>query len=291
MRQIVIISGKGGTGKTTIVASFASLASNKIIADCDVDAPNLHLVLNPEIERREEFRGSRVAVIDREKCIECGICEEKCRFDAIHGYEIDAILCEGCGVCVVSCPEEAIRMEEKVSGYAFISNTRYGEMSHAELRAGEEASGKLVTMVRKNAVDLAGESDLVLIDGSPGIGCPVISSLTGVDLAMVVTEPSQSGLHDLKRIMGVVEHFGIRTVVCINKYDINLEITEEIEKFCEEKRIEVVGKIPYDDSVTRAMVEGIPVVEFEDSNAGEEIRKMWNRITQKFDHLSNSQWD
>lgn len=287
MKQIAILSGKGGTGKTTLAASFAALASNKIIADCDVDASNLYLLLNPEIRDKKEFKGSKTAVIDKEKCTGCGICEEKCRFDAISicDCEINAILCDGCGVCVISCSEEAIRLEDRVSGYTFISDTKYGPMSHAQLNIAAEASGKLVTAVRNNGIELARESqnNLILIDGPPGIGCPVIASLSGVDMALIVTEPSQSGLHDLKRILSVVEHFGVKSVVCINRYDINEGVTEEIESFCMEKGIEIVGKIPYDESITKAMVEGVPVVEFEaepKSNAAEEIKRMWNRINQ-----------
>lgn len=287
MKQIAIISGKGGTGKTTIAASFATLSgSNKIIiADCDVDASNLYLLLNPAIKDKKEFKGSKTAVIDTEKCTKCGICEENCRFDAISDCEINLILCDGCGVCVISCPEEAVRLKDRVSGYTFISDTKYGPMSHAQLNIAAEASGKLVTVVRNRCVELTRESqnNLILIDGPPGIGCPVIASLSGVDIALIVTEPSQSGLHDLKRILGVVEHFGVKPLVCINRYDINEGVTEEIEAFCKDKGIDIVGKIPYDESITKAMVEGVPVVEFEaepKSNAAEEIKRMWNRINQ-----------
>ncbi|MBE0516307.1 MAG: ATP-binding protein [Methanophagales archaeon] len=285
MKQIAIISGKGGTGKTTIAAAFAALASNKIIADCDVDAPNLYLVLNPAIKAKKEFKGSQTAVIDEDKCTECGLCEDTCRFDAIHDYEINPILCEGCGVCGISCPEEAIRLEEGVSGYTFISDTKYGPLSHARLHTAEEASGKLVTVVRDSSIELArgSQNNLILIDGPPGIGCPVIASLSGVDIALIVTEPSQSGLHDLKRILGVVEHFSVKPLVCINKYDINEEVTGEIEALCKKKGIELVGKIRYDESITKAMVEGVPVVEFETerkSKAAEEIKGMWNRVKQ-----------
>jgi len=285
MKQLAIVSGKGGTEKTTVAASFAALALDKIIADCDVDAPNLHLVLNPAIKDKKEFKGSKTAVIDKEKCTECGICEEQCRFGAICDGEINPILCEGCGVCVISCPEEAISLKERLSGYTFISDTRYGPMSHAQLNIAEEASGKLVTVVRDSSIELArgSQNKLILIDGPPGIGCPVIASLSGVDMALILTEPSQSGLHDLKRILSVVKLFGIRAMVCINKYDINEGVTEEIEAFCKKKEIEVVGKIPYDKSITKAMVKGVPVVEFETetkSKAAEEIRRMWNQVKQ-----------
>ena len=285
MKQIALISGKGGTGKTTIAAAFAALASGKVIADCDVDAPNLYLVVNPEIREKREFKGSKTAVIAEEKCTKCGLCEERCRFDAIYDCEIDPFLCEGCGVCVISCPEDAICLEDRVSGYTYISDTNYGPMSHAQLKTAEEASGKLVTEVRRNSTELAKETqnNLILVDGPPGIGCPVIASLNGVDIALIVTEPSQSGLHDLKRILGVTEHFGVKPLVCINKHDLNREVTREIEAFCMAKSIVIVGKIPYDESITNAMVEGVPVVEFvpeKKSKAAEKITMMWHRIEQ-----------
>ena len=284
MKQITIISGKGGTGKTTLVASFAALAKNVVIADCDVDAPDLHLLLHPEIVKREDFKGSKVAAMDKTKCIECGRCEEACRFNAISdtesGYAVNPARCEGCGVCVFVCDQDAIRLKERVSGYAFISKTKYGTMAHAQLNIAEEASGKLVTVVRNNARRVAEEegSDLILIDGSPGIGCPVIASLTGVALALVVTEPTMSGLHDLARILDVTRHFGIATVVCINKYDINEENSRKITEFCQERRVAIVRNIPYDSVVTDAMVAGIPVVEFSDGAVSDAIKEIWMSI-------------
>ncbi|RZB33223.1 MAG: hypothetical protein AEth_00016 [Candidatus Argoarchaeum ethanivorans] len=284
MKQITIISGKGGTGKTTLVASFAALAKNVVIADCDVDAPDLHLLLHPEIIRKEEFRGLKVAAMDKTKCIECGNCEEACRFKAISdtesGYAVNPARCEGCGVCVFVCDQDAIQLKERVSGHAFISKTKYGTMAHAQLNIAEETSGKLVTVVRNNAQRVAEEeeSDLVLIDGSPGIGCPVIASLTGVDLALVVTEPTMSGLHDLKRIMDVTRHFGIATVVCINKCDINEENSRKITEFCKEHGVAIVRNIPYDPVVTDAMVAGMPVVEFSDCAVSDAIKEIWGGI-------------
>jgi MinD superfamily P-loop ATPase len=284
MKQITIISGKGGTGKTTRVASFAALAENIVIADCDVDAPDLHLLLHPEIVKREEFRGSKVAAMDKTKCIECGRCKEACRFNAISGtesgYAVNQARCEGCGVCVFVCEQGALRLEEHVSGHAFISKTKYGTMAHAQLNIAEEASGKLVTVVRNNAQLVAEEegSDLILIDGSPGIGCPVIASLTGVDLALVVTEPTMSGLHDLVRILDVTRHFGIASTVCINKYDINEENSRKITDFCQERRVAIVRNIPYDSVVTDAMVAGIPVVEFSDCAVSDAIKEIWASI-------------
>jgi MinD superfamily P-loop ATPase len=300
MKQITIISGKGGTGKTTLVASFAALAENTVIADCDVDAPDLHLLLHPEIVTREEFKGLNVAAIDKSKCIECGTCEEACRFKAISdnasgvdardgdfftgvtgsGYTVDQTRCEGCGVCVFVCDQDAVILTERVSGYAFISKTKYGTMAHAQLNIAEEASGKLVTVVRNNAQRVAEEegSELILIDGSPGIGCPVIASLTGVDLALVVTDPTMSGLHDLERILDVTRHFGIRSVVCINKYDINEANSRRITGFCQERGVTIVRNIPYDPVVTEAMVAAMPVVEFSDGAVSDAIKEIWASI-------------
>ncbi|RZN37896.1 MAG: (4Fe-4S)-binding protein [Methanosarcinales archaeon] len=284
MRQITIISGKGGTGKTTLVASFAALAENLVIADCDVDAPDLHLLLHPEIVKSEKFKGLNVAVIDKEKCIECGICEESCRFKAISpaksGYVVNPTRCEGCGVCVFVCDSDAARLEERVSGHAFISKTKYGMMAHAQLNIAEEASGKLVTVVRNNSQQVAEETgaDLILIDGSPGIGCPVIASLTGVDMALVITEPTMSGLHDLERILDVTRHFGVASVVCINKCDINEKNSRMIASFCRERGVTIVGNIRYDPVVTEAMVAAMPVVEFSDGVVSDAIKKIWESI-------------
>ena len=285
MKQITIISGKGGTGKTTLVGSFAALAENKVIADCDVDAPDLHLLLHPEIIKREEFKGLKVAVMDKTLCTECGTCEETCRFNAIaltedSGYAVNPARCEGCGACVFSCPQEALTLKERVSGYAFISKTNYGTMAHAQLNIAEETSGKLVTVVRNHAQQVAEKEqrELILIDGAPGIGCPVIASLTGVDLALIVTEPTMSGLHDLERILDVTSHFGIGSVVCINKYDINEENSGRITEFCRQRGIEVVGNIPYDPVVTEAMVAGKPVVEFSEGKVSEAIKEVWGSI-------------
>ena len=285
MREITIISGKGGTGKTTLVGSFAALAENKVIADCDVDAPDLHLLLHPEIIKREEFKGLKVAVMDKTLCTECGTCEETCRFNAIalteeSGYAVNPARCEGCGACVFMCPQEALTLKERVSGYSFISKTKYGTMAHAQLNIAEEASGKLVTVVRNTAQQVAEKEscELILIDGAPGIGCPVIASLAGVDLALIVTEPTMSGLHDLERILDVTRHFGIGSVVCINKYDINEENSGRITEFCRQRGVEMVGNIPYDSVVTEAMVAGMPVVEFSDGQVSEAIKEVWRGI-------------
>jgi MinD superfamily P-loop ATPase len=282
LKQITILSGKGGTGKTTITASFAVLAHDIVIADCDVDAPNLHLLLHPQIVETQEFKGSKLAVMDEEKCVECGLCRDACRFDAINNdLQVDSFLCEGCGVCVVVCPEEAISLKERISGYAFISKTKYGIMSHARLNPGEANSGKLVTLVRHNARQIAEEEnrDLILIDGPPGIGCPVIASVTGVDAGLVVTEPTMSGIHDLDRALQLLNHFNILPLVCINQCDINRENTEKLVKFCEENKVEVAGKIPFDPIATEAMVAGKTVVEHSPENIiSLEIKTTWKRL-------------
>jgi MinD superfamily P-loop ATPase len=280
VRQIAVVSGKGGTGKTTLVASLAALASgSEVIADCDVDAPDLHLVLRPIVRERREFLGMKTAEIDESRCTKCGSCGEHCRFGAVHEFWIDPALCEGCGVCRFVCPSEAVAMRDRLSGYAYISDTRFGPMVHAELFPGEEASGKLVAMVREMARDLAAsqEKELVLIDGSPGIGCPVIATLTGVDLALIVTEPTISGEHDLERVLRVTEHFGIKTDVCINKHDINPEATQRIEKLCRERDVRVAGKLPFDPTVVDAMVLGKPVVSL-GGPAAEGIEELWGDL-------------
>ena len=282
LKQITVLSGKGGTGKTTITASFAILAHGIVIADCDVDAPDLHMLLHPHTMKTQEFKGSKLAVIDRTKCTECGLCQNSCRFDAINeSLQIDPFSCEGCGVCIIVCPEEAISLQERASGYAFISKTKYGTMSHARLNPGEANSGKLVTLVRHNARQIAEEEnrDLILIDGPPGIGCPVIASVTGVDAGLIVTEPTMSGIHDLNRALQLLNHFNILPLVCINKYDINRSNTEKIVKFCEVDKLEVAGKIPFDPIVTEAMVAGKTVVEHSPENiVSREIEATWKRV-------------
>ncbi|MDH5449969.1 MAG: 4Fe-4S binding protein [Candidatus Bathyarchaeota archaeon] len=282
LKQITVLSGKGGTGKTIITASFAVLAHDVMIGDCDVDAPNLHMLLHPQIMKTQEFKGPKLAVIDRTKCTECGLCQNSCRFDAINGsLQIDPFSCEGCSVCVVVCPEEAISLQERISGYAFISKTKYGPMSHARLDPGEANSGKLVTLVRHNARQTAEEENhnLILIDGPPGISCPVIASVTGVDAGLVVTEPTLSGIHDLRRALELLNHFNVLPLVCVNKYDINRENTERIVKFCEKNKVEVAGKIPFDPIVTEAMVAGKTIVEHSPENmVSREIETTWKRV-------------
>ena len=281
MKQVTILSGKGGTGKTTITGSFAALAKKPVLADCDVDASNLHLILNPKIKETMEFKGLKLAEIDREKCTRCGLCMQLCRFKAIHDYVVDPIHCEGCKVCVVNCPTEAINFNERVCGYAYLSDTEYGPMSHARLTPGMENTGKLVTLVRQNAAKLSEDSgmDLVLVDGPPGIGCPVIASLSNVDAAVAVVEPTLSGIHDLKRALQLLEHFKIVPSVIVNKYDLNMDNTVSIRDFCEEQGITVLGMIPFDENVTKAMVQAKPVVVFSpESPASLAIQKAWDQF-------------
>jgi MinD superfamily P-loop ATPase len=286
MKQLVVISGKGGTGKTILTASFAALAQNKVMVDSDVDAANLYLLLHPEIEETTSFSGGKKAHLISEKCTVCANCIEACRFDAISETEegkilIDPISCEGCGVCSFVCPEEAIEMQNSISGEWFVSKTKYGPFVHAKLGIGEENSGKLVTAVRKKATEIAKEKNLdyIIIDGSPGIGCPVIASLTGTDMAIVITEPSLSGIHDMERVIQMADHFKIKTACCINKYDLNKKNSNHIEKWCQKKSIPLLGKISYDEEVTNSMLHGIPLVEYTDFSVSGEIKHIWKKLT------------
>ncbi len=269
--EIVVISGKGGTGKTVLTASLAFLAENKITADCDVDAPDMHLLLQPEIVREEIFSGMKVAQIDPEKCTGCGKCAEVCRFGAVkvvesdHGtdYSIDPLGCEGCGVCVWMCPAEAITSQGSTGGKWFVSDTRFGKFVHAQLEPAQENSGKLVSLVRSEARKLAQKEgvETVIIDGPPGIGCPVIASIAGVDLAVVVTEPTVSGIHDLDRVLGLADHFDLKAGVVVNKYDLNEEIATEIEQHLPGRGVMFLGKIPFGAEVKEAITAGKAILE------------------------------
>ncbi|MGP8328877.1 MAG: ATP-binding protein [Methanosarcinaceae archaeon] len=281
MKQLTIISGKGGTGKTTIAAAFVSLAKNAVIADCDVDAADMHLILKPQIQETIDFTGLDVASIDESLCTQCGKCKDKCRFDAIsNNITINIYECEGCGVCEYICPEGAISMICRKAGDAYISKTRFGPMAHARLGIGEEASGKLVSFVRNNAKKLAEkyEKDIIIIDGPPGTGCSVIASITGVDILVVVTEPSVSGIHDLERVLGVADHFNIPAVVCVNKYDINKENTQLIEKYCSENGVGVVGILPYDETPTKAMLQEMTVIEYSNNDFSAKVKDLWENV-------------
>jgi len=283
MKQITVLSGKGGTGKTTLTAAFAVLAKKAVVADCDVDAPDLHMLLHPEIIQTQEFKGSKLAFIDEAKCVKCGLCREKCRFSAItEDLKVDPFSCEGCGVCTVICPANAITLTERISGHAYISKTRFGFMAHAMLTPSEANSGKLVTLVRQNSKILAEKErvDLIIIDGPPGIGCPVMASVTGVDAGLVVAEPTMSGIHDLKRALQLLAHFDVLPFVCVNMYDINKDNTEKIESFCKESSVEVVGKIPFSPKVTEAMVNGKTIIEYSPRSAvAKEIEDVWEKIS------------
>jgi MinD superfamily P-loop ATPase len=284
VKEITVLSGKGGTGKTSVTASLAVLTKNAVLTDCDVDAPDLHLLLKPEVLEKQEFKASRVAVIDTETCVQCEKCKGHCRFGAIEKFVVDPVLCEGCGVCVYVCPVAAVELEKRVSGYAFISKTEYGPMSHALLNPGEENSGKLVSLVRKNAKQVAEKEncELIINDGPPGIGCPVIASVGGVDVGLIVVEPTLSGIHDMERALGLLSHFKIRALVCVNKYDLNEENTFKIVEFCGSSGVEVVGKIPFDPVVTEAMVAGKPVVEFApESRVSKAIVELWKQTLKR----------
>jgi len=281
MKEIVVISGKGGTGKTTIVASLAALAKSKVMVDCDVDAADLDLLLHPITKEKQEFWSGQKAIIDQEKCTRCGLCEDICRFNAIKEFQVNPISCEGCGFCYHICPDEAIIMEENLAGSWFVSETRYGPLVHARLGVAQENSGKLVATVRKQANNIAEEQrlDLILSDGPPGIGCPVISSIAGVNLAVVVTEPTLSGIYDLKRVIGVCRHFSVPTIVCINKYDLNEDNTRQIKDYCNDEFIDIAVEIPYDNVVTEALVRGLPVVEYADNGISHQIKLLWEAIS------------
>jgi len=284
MKEIVIISGKGGTGKTVITASIAALARNKVMGDCDVDASNLYLLLHPEIKEKHDFYAGLIPSIDLEKCTNCGRCQEVCRFDAIKTIKgqtvIDLVSCEGCGLCALVCPVKAIQMKENLCGEWYISKTKYGPLVHARLGIAEENSGKLVTLVRQNAQAIAEKNDLklIIVDGPPGIGCPLIATLSGANLAVAVTEPTLSGLHDLERVVKVTKHFGVKVVVIINKYDINLKNSIKIEKWCQKANVEMIGKIHFDNVITEALVKGLPVVEYSANTATKEIKDIWQGL-------------
>ncbi len=287
VKEIVVISGKGGTGKTSIVASFAALADRKILADCDVDAADLHLVLNPTIEHRQDFSGGKKATIRADECIACDRCIEECRFDAI-GYpesgsdtpRVNHISCEGCGVCVRVCPVEAISFEPVVNGEWYVSSTNHGPMVHARLGIAEGNSGKLVTQIRQEARNIAEKDGLnyIIVDGSPGIGCPVIASITGADLVLVVTEPTLSGRHDLLRVADLASFFRIPTLVCVNKWDLNPEIAEQIEEEAEKHGVRAAGRIRYDRAITEAQIMKTSVVEYTGGAVSGDIKTVWQNV-------------
>jgi MinD superfamily P-loop ATPase len=291
MKELVVISGKGGTGKTSIVASFAGLAKNAVFADCDVDAADLHLVLEPKIKQKSNFSGGKLAAIIAEKCSSCGKCQELCRFNAIHlngegndvvdkTFTVDPIACEGCKVCVEFCPVNAIEFIDSINGQWFKSDTRFGPMVHAKLGIAEENSGKLVTLIRKEARRIATEEEksLIIVDGSPGIGCPVIASITGADLVLIITEPTLSGKHDLDRVADLTASFGIPMLLCINKSDLNREIAVQIAEEAQNRGIKLAGKIRYDKAFTMAQILKATVIEYTGGCVSEEIKALWRNV-------------
>jgi MinD superfamily P-loop ATPase len=289
VRRIVILSGKGGTGKTSVAAALIHLGAQEasiVLADADVDAANLELVMSPELEDEGTFTGGGVAVIATELCVACGRCHDVCRFEAVSevngAYAVNEISCEGCGACIHVCPTEAIQLEERLDGKWFQSGTQYGPLFHAHLLAGRENSGKLVTLVKTKAYDLAlrSEADYLIVDGPPGTGCPVIAAISGMDLALLVTEPTVSGAHDLERIVGVAQHFGVPALACVNKWDLNQTRTEKVAAWCMEQQVPVIGRIPFDQVVTEAMVQGQPVTAYSNGTVSDAMRALWTELKQ-----------
>jgi MinD superfamily P-loop ATPase len=289
MKQLVVISGKGGTGKTSLVASFAALANRVVLADCDVDAADLHLVVQSSLVSRNDFWGGKRALIDSDRCTDCGTCKDLCRFDAISSnsssFSVDPIACEGCGVCVWFCAEDAVDLVDTIDGEWYLSETRLGPMVHARLKAAGENSGKLVSLLRNEARKAAKtrDIDLVIIDGAPGIGCPVIASITGADLVLVVTEPTLSGLHDLERVIRLTNHFKIPAVIAVNRYDLNKEIAQRAEQHAQKLGAGLLGRVRFDPAVTQAQIQGLSVVEHSRNGAAADITEVWEKLQRAFD--------
>jgi len=301
MKEVVVTSGKGGTGKTSVVASLASLAEKCVLVDCDVDAADLHLIFEPRIVRRESFTGGGKARIKPGHCTACGKCEELCRFDAIYfdgpgngrvakTFRVETTSCEGCGVCADYCAQRAIEFAPAVCGQWFVSEARCGPMVHAKLGIAADNSGKLVTQVRRTAQEVAHRQgiDLILCDGSPGIGCPVIASLTGASLVLFVVEPTVSGVHDFHRIAQLTMRLGVPGLLAVNKADLNQQTTEEIEAAATKYGIVAVGRIPYDRDVTHAQVARRTVVEFSDGPAAQAIRAVWGEAKNRLESVADS---
>ena len=287
MKELVVISGKGGTGKTSVLAAFASMAKNKVLCDADVDAADLHLIMDPQIKERHNFESGHTAVINQDKCTRCGLCRDLCRWDAIsEDFVIDPIQCEVCGVCYYFCPEKAIDFSLNTCGEWFISDTRFGPMAHASLGIAEKNSGKLVTLIRQEGKKLAEKRDLDLLitDGPPGIGCPVIASLGGATAVLIVSEPTVSGRHDMERVADLAAFFNIPAMVCINKFSLNPDEGRAIENFARQKGIKVMDRIPFDPIFTKSMVQGKNIFEYDgNSEAAEAVKKLWNGVIQELE--------
>ncbi|MEW6534400.1 MAG: ATP-binding protein [Candidatus Auribacterota bacterium] len=279
MKQIAVLSGKGGTGKTILTGSFAVLARNKVMVDCDVDAADLHILLKPSVRERYDFQAGKLASIDMDACLQCKICINLCRFKAIdNAFKVKRIDCEGCGFCYHACPVGAVRMDDKIAGEWFVSDTKYGTFVHAKLGIAEDNSGKLAAKIRGAAKDIAERENLeyVIIDGPPGVGCPVMATLAGIDLAVLVTEPTLSGLHDMSRVCELTAHFKIPTAVVVNKYDLNTANTDMIQKSCAERGIKVIGKIPFSPDVCASVVNCTPYPEYSNGDICDIIVNIWN---------------
>jgi MinD superfamily P-loop ATPase len=287
MKELIVISGKGGTGKTSLIAAFASLAQDKVICDADVDAADLHLLMAPDIKERYDFQSGNTAIIDQDKCTQCGLCREVCRWNAIsEEFFVDLLECEGCGVCHYFCPEEAIDFPLNICGEWYISDTRFGPMAHAGLGIAEENSGKLVTLIRQEGKKLAKKNNLnlMLTDGPPGVGCPVIASIGGATAVLIVAEPTVSGKHDMERVAELAEFFKIPAMLSVNKFDLNPDMGRAIESFARERGIDVVGRVPFDPTFTKAMVQGKTIVEYNGrSEACKAVSEIWDKLTERFD--------
>ncbi len=300
MKQLVILSGKGGTGKTSITGAFAALAENAVLVDCDVDAADLHLIVLPEILERHDFSASEKAEIIQDRCIQCGICYECCEFDAIIKdesypdaalpvYTVDPLSCEGCAVCSYICLDKAVTMKPAVSGEWYRSDTRFGPMVHGRLGIAEANSGKLVALLREAARRIADDQnrDMIIIDGPPGIGCPAIASLTGADYVLLVTEPTLPALHDLTRIAGLIRHFHFTAGICINKCDINASVADQIDNFSRDNGFEILGRLPYDIIVTKAQVAARTVIEYTDGDISRNMRSLWTNVRRRLDDIES----
>ena len=290
IKELVVISGKGGTGKTSIVGALAAISGEKILVDADVDAADLHLILSPEIVERHDFISGHEAVIVEERCTQCGDCISLCRFDAIDeaSFTVNSFNCEGCGVCVHFCPEKAIDFPEKHCGEWYVSNTKYGPMVHARLGIAEENSGKLVSLVRQKGRELAEAQgiDLIITDGPPGVGCPVIAAVGNASALLVVAEPTVSGKHDLKRVLELSNFFNVPAMVCVNKFDLNRKVAIEIEKFCETNNITFIDHIPFNPEFVRAVANGKTVVEADDEDLVQLLKIIWEKISSKLEEFS-----